>query len=108
MDRSEAKRIIREEDLRRWLWYVKPNKDVECMAIYEDDDEWVVVSTGERAEERGPQRFSNESDALCRFVDRLRALNRNLRRPYGLTVRLGSPWTNQFYRSGADIDRVSP
>jgi len=110
MDRAEAKRIIREKDLRRWLWYVKPHNDVECMAIYEDDGEWVVSTTGERAWEEGIRRFAVEADALDSFIDRLDALNWSLRRPFpkGLTVPLGAPWARQGFTSGADIDRVDP
>ena len=110
MDRAEAKRIIREEDLRRWFWYRQPDGDVECMAIYPDGGEWVVSTTGERAMEVGIQRFLSEADALDRFIRRLRALNATLRRPFpkGLTVGFGAPWTNQLYRTGADIDRVKP
>ena len=110
MDRAEAKRIIRDEDLRRWFWYAKPDGEVESMAIYPDGCEWVVSTTGERAAEAGICRFSDEGQALDQFIRRLRALNWELRQPFpkGLTVGFGAPWSGQLFRTGADIDRVKP
>ena len=106
MERSEAKKIIREEDLRRWAWYARPD-DVECVAIYPEQDTWVVVTTGERQEPHGLTVYSDEGEALDRFIFRLRAGMRVMRRGGG-TVGIQAPWGDRNFTSGADIDTVEP
>ena len=107
MERSEAKKIIREEDLRRWAWYTRP-ESVECIAIYPDQDAWVVVGAGERMDLRGLSFYPDEGEALDRFISRLRALNRMLRREE-TTVGIQAPWGGtKHFTSGADIDTVEP
>ena len=106
MERSEAKRIIREEDLRRWAWYTHPD-DVECLGIYPNQDTWIVVYAGERGGTRGLEVFTDEGLALDSFIERLRAGTRILRRGRG-TVGIQAPWGDRNFTSGADIDTVEP
>ena len=107
MERSEAKRIIREEDLRRWAWYTRP-ESVECVAIYRDQDGWIVVATGERQEVCGLEVFADEGLALDSFIERLRAGTFLLQRGK-LTVGIQAPWGGtKHFTSGADIDTVEP
>ena len=107
MTREEAKAIIKKEQLHRWLWYERPDRAIECMAIYSDADQWVVSATGERGSEEGICFYDDEGEALDRFISRLRATERLLRGGH-MTVNVHASWGWGKYSSPDDIDRVTP
>lgn len=73
MTRDEALEIIREEQLEGYVWFEDPTNRMDIVAIEQEGEEWVVLTTNERAAAEGVRRFEDESAALENFIKRLRA-----------------------------------
>lgn len=75
MTRDEALAIIKEERLKGYVWF-EDSPDADALVIQRDGSEWQVFATDERAGARGAiNRFSDESAALEKFIERLRLWN---------------------------------
>ncbi|MEH7388037.1 Imm59 family immunity protein [Bacillus sp. JJ1521] len=74
MNKFEAEKIIREEDLTRYNWFDEHPLRENEVGISIDNDQWVVYVTDERASivTGSITKFNNESDALDNFIKRLR------------------------------------
>ena len=76
MTEQDVLDAIAKDHLIGAVWMREPVNEVNSIAVYEDEDAWVVVATDERAVRHGQSRHGSESDALERFLRRLRSLNR--------------------------------
>ena len=74
MTRGEAKKIVKEEGLKRINWYGEQELKEDEVGIKYDDNHWVVYATDERASvvTGSITKFDNESEALDNFIARAR------------------------------------
>lgn len=75
MTNEEAKKIIKNEGLKRFNWYNEhPLKENEVGISIGNNSNWEVYVTDERASvvQGSITVFDNESDALDNFIKRLR------------------------------------
>ena len=74
MTREEAKKIVKEEGLKRINWYGEQELKEDEVGINYDDNHWIVYATDERASvvTGSITKFDNESEALDNFIARAR------------------------------------
>ena len=74
MTREEAKKIVKEEGLKRINWYGEQGLKEDEVGIKYDDNHWIVYATDERASvvTGSITKFDNESEALDNFIARAR------------------------------------
>lgn len=74
MNIREAKEIIKKENLDGKNFFRKWRMNTDEVAIIKKlNGKYDVFTTNERMGREGLQRFSNESDALNEYIERLRA-----------------------------------
>jgi len=77
MIRENIKKIINEEGLRGYSFFEGRANAENEIVIENDSEQWIVYATDERASKiTGSEKvFNNETDALEKFIKRLRNLN---------------------------------
>jgi len=78
MTKEEVLEIIETEGLRKYNWFNSENLREDQVVIFKKDDKWCVCATTERASimPGSDCYYDTESEALERFLFRLRAGNR--------------------------------